>query len=159
MSGGVGRRVVALAATALLSVLGAFAAAAEAAAGDAVARPALIAPRQGQQLHAGTIRLVVKDVSADASRFGVFVVISSRRRLGPYGRLASCSFSAADRGCDFLQLEPWARHPGMWVYTATFTYDGYWAVTPGRYFWQANNPGRGPGGEVASPIGWFRVVG
>lgn len=119
--------------------------------------PQLVKPGAGKQVKEGRIRLVVKDTSADARQFGVFVAINHHRKLDKNRELASsCN---VDKGCDFAKLKRWAHHPGMWTYTAHFSFPGYWATTAGRYFWQANHVGgNSRSGHVTSAIHSFRVV-
>ena len=119
--------------------------------------PQLVKPGAGKQVGEGKIRLVVKDTSADARKYGVFVAINHHKKFDKHHELASsCN---VDKGCDFAKLKRWAHHPGMWTYTAHFSFPGYWATTPGQYYWQANHVGgSGPSGHVTSAVHSFRVV-
>ena len=118
--------------------------------------PVLKAPGAGKKVTPGKIRLVVKDTSADARQYGVFVAINHHKKFDKYHELASKC--AVDKGCDFVQLKRWAHHPGLWTYTAHFNFAGYWATTPGQYFWQANHVGgSSTSGHVVSAIHSFRV--
>jgi hypothetical protein len=119
--------------------------------------PKLVKPGVGKNARMGKIRLVVKDTSSDARKFGgVFATINHRRQLNKFHQLKNCS--KVTNGCDFVQLRRWAHHPGLWTYTAKYKFNGYWATTPGRYYWQADHVGEGPGGHVTSAIRSFRVV-
>jgi hypothetical protein len=119
--------------------------------------PVLKAPGAGKKVNPGKIRLVVRDTSADARKYGgVFVAINHHKKFDKYHELASKC--AVDKGCDFVQLKRWAGHPGLWTYTAHFNFPGYWATTPGRYFWQANHVGgTSRSGHVVSAIHSFVV--
>jgi hypothetical protein len=120
--------------------------------------PVLKTPGAGNNVKAGKIRLVVKDTSADARTYGVFVAINHHKKFDKYHELSSKC--AVDKGCDFVQLKRWAHHPGLWTYTAKFNFPGYWAATSGRYFWQANHVGGSSrSGHVTSTIHSFLVVG
>ena len=64
--------------------------------------------------------------------------------------------------CDFVALKPRKGHPGEWIYTTPFNFPGYWAVTPGKYYWQAEHVAplcKAKGCEVVSKIRTFTVVG
>jgi hypothetical protein len=65
----------------------------------------------GKNARMGKIRLVVKDTSSDARKFGgVFVTINHRRQLNKFHQLKNCS--KVTNGCDFVQLRRWAHHRG-----------------------------------------------
>jgi hypothetical protein len=118
--------------------------------------PVLKTPGAGKKVNPGRIRLVVKDTSADARQYGVFVAINHHKKFDKYHELASnCDVA---KGCDFVKLTRWKHHPGMWTYTAHFNFPGYWATTAGRYFWQANHVGgNNRSGHVTSAIHSFVV--
>ena len=123
------------------------------------AGPTLVSPHRGERVHAGAIRLVVRDTSAEANTYKeIDVTISRHRRLNRQGFLIGCGARPnTASGCDYLNLHRWAHHPGDWTVIGGFDFPGYWAVTPGRYYWQAVQTGAN--GLVGSRIGSFRVVG
>jgi hypothetical protein len=126
------RPLLVVCALALTGVI-AFAGVATAAGGN----PALVSPKKGAHVGPGSIRLVVRD-TAVPSGFIVFVQISHKRKLDKFGNLASCN--AVKKGCDFLGLKRYKGHAGEWVYTSPGVgFPGYWATTPGRYYWQAQH--------------------
>ncbi len=145
-----GRRLTTVLAVALVTVF-ALTASAVAAGGGA---PVLVKP--GKRVHGGHVRLVVKDTSADARKYHVFVTINHHKQLDKYHNLANCN--KVTKGCDFLKLKAWRGHRGLWTTKARFKFNGYWATTPGTYFWQAQHVGNGPGGLVTSKIKSFRVT-
>lgn len=118
--------------------------------------PVLKTPGAGKKVKPGKIRLVVKDTSADARTYGVFVAINHHKKLDKFHELSSkCN---VDKGCDFVQLKRWKGHPGLWTYTAHFNFPGYWATTAGKYFWQASHVGgNSPSDHVVSAIHSFVV--
>jgi len=122
--------------------------------------PVLRSPHQGSRVHAGVITLVVNDPGVPKSVQPVYVTISPRRSLDRDGRLTidkNC-----DSRCDFVALRPWQGHPGMWIFKSPFNFPGYWAVTPGNYYWQANHVAPGcvlKGCEAVSQIQSFAVLG
>jgi hypothetical protein len=121
--------------------------------------PVLKSPRNGQAVRTGAITLIVEDPDVPAHVRPVYAQISRQRKLDKYGHLVSCIDSA--HGCEFVALHPWKHHPGYWIYTTNANFPGYWAVTPGKYYWQTQHVAplcQAPGCEVASAIHWFRVV-
>jgi hypothetical protein len=144
MSRKAGVRVSALA-TALAIVL-AMAATAIAAAGVA---PTLLAPN-GKHVAPGHIRLVV-GVPLKAASHGVFITIANKRNLDKYGHLKECGINR----CDFVGPKHWKGN--KYSYVATFNYPGYWAVTPGKYYWQAHYYTVGDTAVYWSGIGSFVV--
>ncbi len=121
-------------------------------------RPAL-GPPNGKRVHAGRITLKVKDTEAGVLHVGVYVAIARTRKTDKNGLLKSkCDVS---KGCDFVGLKRWRHHPGWWIYTSAFNFPGYWATTPGKYYWQAQNADCFHFSDciAASHIGSFRVVG
>ncbi|MBV9424262.1 MAG: hypothetical protein JOZ98_15220 [Solirubrobacterales bacterium] len=121
-------------------------------------RPAL-GPPNGKRVHAGRITLKVKDTDAVVLHERVYVAIARTRRTDKHGLLKSTCDVA--KGCDFVGLKRWRHHPGWWIYTSGFNFAGYWATTPGKYFWQAQNVDcfHFRGCYATSNIGSFRVVG
>jgi hypothetical protein len=98
--------------------------------------PAIVSPKPGAQVTAGNIRLVVRDTT-EPKGFDVFVQISRQRKLNRFGHLAACN--NLGKGCDFLILSRWKGHSGEWTYSfsSPVGFPGFWATTPGRYYWQA----------------------
>lgn len=120
-------------------------------------RPSLGSPN-GKRVHAGRITLKVKDTEAGVLHVSVYVAIARTRNTNKHGLLRSCDVS---KGCDFVGLKRWRHHPGWWIYTSGFNFPGYWATTPGKYYWQAQNADCFHFSDciAASNIGSFRVVG
>lgn len=144
--------VFALAATLAMIALGGVALAAGS------LRPTLESPN-GKRVHAGRVTLKVRDTEAGRLKVDVFVAISRKRTTDKQGQLKhGCKPTS---GCDFIELTPWRHHSGWWIYVSGFNFPGYWAVTPGRYYWQAQNPDcfHFKSCLATSNIGSFRVVG
>jgi hypothetical protein len=121
--------------------------------------PILRSPGLGKSVHAGKITLVVKDPGVPNNVSPVYVTISSKRKLDKYGHLI-INVAKCNR-CDFTSMHHWKGHPGLWIVTSKFSFAGYWAVTPGKYYWQAQHVAplcQAPGCEVVSAIHSFRVV-
>jgi hypothetical protein len=122
-------------------------------AGGAIAAGGL-APRLGSPNHkhvpAGHIRLVV-NVPVTPANHGVFIAINPRRKLDKLGHLKFCASSR----CDFVQPKHWKGQ--KYSFVAPFTFSGYWAVTPGRYYWQAHYYTVGDTAVRYSSIGSFVV--
>jgi len=57
--------------------------------------------------------------------------------------------------CDFVGPKHW--NGNKYSYVAPFNYPGYWAVTPGKYYWQAHYYTRGDTAVYWSGIGSFVV--
>jgi hypothetical protein len=150
------RRTVALGVAALTCSL-AFAGVALAALPGA---PRLVAPKHGAHVRPGHITLVVHD-TAVIKGFSVFVQISKHHKLNKAGNLADCN--AVSKGCDFLSLKPRKGHPGEWIYKSdpSVSFPGWWATTPGTYYWQADHVNCSVTGadrcHVTSKIGSFHV--
>jgi hypothetical protein len=121
-------------------------------------RPTLGKPNH-KPVHVGAIVLKLADAAPKARKYGVFITINKMRRLDKHGNLSS-SPCHSDSGCTFVQAKPWAHHPGMWVYSPpNYGFPGFWATTPGKYYWQAEHTDCNmPGCEATSKIGWFQVV-
>jgi hypothetical protein len=50
----------------------------------------------------------------------------------------------------------------MWIYSSHYNFPGYWAVTPGKYYWQAQHVAplcHAPHCTVFSDVRSFRVTG
>lgn len=134
-----------------IALVGVLAASAVALAAGGV--PTLIKP--GKRVHRGHIRLVVKDTSALARKYHVFVTINRHKQLDKSHHLANCK--KVDKGCYFAELKKYKGHPGEWTWVSPFSFPGYWATTPGKYFWQAQHVSSS-GGLVVSKIKSFRVT-
>lgn len=122
--------------------------------------PVLNKPTNGKTVHAGAIKLIVKDPGVPHEVQPVYVTIAPKRKVNKSGNLIQ--YKGCGTHCDFVALKPWAGHKGFWVYTAQFDFPGYWAATPGTYYWQAEHVApqcKAPGCEVVSKIGTFKVVG
>ena len=89
------------------------------------------------------------------------MTISYKRSLDRYGHLVQPHHCDVIR-CDFLALRPYRGHPGFYTFLALdHPFPGYWASTPGTYFWQAEHVANlcdAPGCEVVSPIRTFKVT-
>jgi hypothetical protein len=131
---------------AALTVALAMAAVAIAAAGTA---PQLLSPNH-KHIAPGQIRLVV-GVPLAAAKHGVFVAISPNRKRDKNGHLKVCGSSR----CDFVGPTHWKGH--KYSYVAKFNFPGYWAVTPGKYYWQAHYYTAGDTAVYYSGIGSFTV--
>jgi hypothetical protein len=123
----------------------------------AVATPALVKPKRSA--HVGKIELVVRDSSSLAKKYGVFVGISRSKKTKPEGFLAQTG--NVKKGESFIKLKPWKGHAGLWIYSPPkYEFPGYWATTPGTYYWQAEHTDcEVKGCEAVSRIGRFKVVG
>ena len=111
--------------------------------------PTLLAPN-GKHVAPGHIRLVV-GVPLKAASHGVFITIANKRKLDKYGHLKECGINR----CDFVGPKHWKGN--RYSYVATFNYPGYWAVTPGEYYWQAHYYTVGDTAVYWSGIGSFVV--
>jgi hypothetical protein len=116
--------------------------------------PVLVKPHG--KVHRGKVRLVVKDTSSDARRYHVFVTINRHRQFDRYHHLKDCV--QVQKGCQFIELTRYKGHPGEWTATGHYDFPGYWATTPGKYYWQAQHVGNGTGGLVVSKVGSFRIT-
>ncbi|HEY1688317.1 MAG TPA: hypothetical protein VGF95_05570 [Solirubrobacteraceae bacterium] len=117
--------------------------------------PTLVKPANKGAVHGGQIKLVVRDASALAKRYGVFVSISRTRKTNAHGVLKETKDVA--KGGAFIELKPAKGHSGLWTYTAPKQdFPGFWASTPGRYYWQAEHTDCNiKGCEAASKIESF----
>jgi len=147
------RRLVALAAIGLALVLATAAAA-------ATFTPSLGSPND-KRIHTGAISLKVK--APNAKNVDVWVNRSHRLK---HGALVECIQS--QKGCAVEEMKPWKHHPGWFIYTAPrFSFSGYWATTPGRYYWQAESFAKVPPCQYVTNgnctfltrIGHFNVTG
>lgn len=150
-----GRRVVAV----LVAMLAGALAVSAVALASPLSPPVLKKPGKNARVHAGKITLVVNDPGVPKDVQPVYVQVLPKRKVDKNGFLARCI--NVGHGCEFTSLKPWKGHPGMWTTTVTATFAGYWAVTPGTYYWQAQHVAplcQAKGCEVVSKIGVFRVV-
>ncbi|MGA2925665.1 MAG: hypothetical protein ABSG43_06650 [Solirubrobacteraceae bacterium] len=131
---------------ALITVL-AIAAAAASAAGNVA--PQLLLPNH-KHVGPGAIRLVV-DVPLKPASHGVFITIATKRNVDRYGHLNAC----ASARCDFVGPRHWKGD--KYSYVAPFNFPGYWAVTAGKYYWQAHYYTAGDTAVYYSAIGSFFV--
>lgn len=131
---------------AAITVILAVAAAAIAAGGVA---PRLLSPNH-KHLSRGRIRLVV-DIPLQPARQGVFIALAPTRKLDRFGHLKACGSSR----CDFVGPRHWKGHD--YSYVAHYDFPGYWAVTPGKYYWQAHYYMVGDTAVYYSGIGSFVV--
>lgn len=129
--------------------------------GSPFSAPVLKSPGKGKRVHAGVITLIVTDPGVPRDVQPVYVTISpNRHKLDRYGRLKQ--YKGCGSKCDFVALRPRPHHAGQWIYKTVFNFPGYWAVTPGKYYWQAEHVAplcEAKGCEVASAIHSFTVVG
>jgi hypothetical protein len=122
--------------------------------------PILRAPGNGKAVHAGTVTLIVNDPGVPNDVRPVYVTISDKRSLDKYGHLKMAKHCSSR--CDFLALHPWKGHKGLWITKTQFNFPGYWAVTPGKYYWQASHVAplcEAKGCSVVSAIHTFHIVG
>lgn len=128
-----------------LAMLLALTAVAVAAGGRA---PTLLSPNH-KRVAPGHIGLVTA-IPLKPSRHGVFIAISPTRSLDRSGHLKwTC------KKCDFT--EPKHLKGDKYRYVAPFNFPGYWAVTPGKYYWQAHYFTVGDTAVYWSNIGSFVV--
>ena len=102
-----------------------------AAPGAAGARsPAQIAPKSGSVLTAGSQpTFKVRDTSASARKYGVFVTVSTSKRLTRTGDLKKTDIGT------FAKMK---RRGSVFSYkTPVFTFPTWFMVRPGTYYWQA----------------------
>ncbi len=139
-------RFRAVAAAAVLAILLAVAGTAIAAGGAA---PKLLSPNH-KHVAPGHIRLVV-EVPLTPNSHGVFVAITPSKKLDKDGHLKECF----GKRCDFVGPTHWKGD--KYSHVAQFNFPGYWAVTPGKYYWQAHYYTLGDTAVYYSAIGSFVV--
>ena len=144
MSSKAGVRAGALAVA--LAIVLAMAATAVAAGGVA---PTLLSPNH-KHIAPGHIRLVV-GIPIKPAKAGVFITIANKRKLDKFGHLKECGINR----CDFVSATQWKGN--RYSDVAKFNYPGYWAVTPGKYYWQAHYYTQGDTAVYWSTIGSFVV--
>ena len=122
--------------------------------------PSLVSPKNHGHVRPGHITLIVHDTHV-IKGFNVFVQISKHRKLNKFGNLADCN--AVSKGCDFVSLKARKGHRGQWIYKTdpNVSFPGWWATTPGTYYWQADHVNCATTGRdschVTSKIGSFHV--
>jgi hypothetical protein len=119
---------------ALLAALLALAALVPAA--NAATGPRPLAPVQGKVFDTGAfVTFKVKDASAAARRYGIFMVIANRRVVR-HGQLQQ---SKKGKPGFFAQMK--RRKHGVYTYTPPISYafPGWFMVTPTVYYWQAHH--------------------
>lgn len=144
-----------------IGVLAVVLAGAAVALGSALSHPLLKSPGKGKRVHAGVITLIVKDPGVPKPVRQLFVTISNKHSTDRFGHLAQYKGCSVGE-CDFVKLKARRHHPGEWVYKSQFSFPGYWAVTPGKYYWQAQHVAplcQTKGCVVVSAIHAFTVVG
>jgi hypothetical protein len=141
-------RKAALRAGALAAAVTVVLAVAAVAAAGGVA-PSLLSPNH-THTGPGRIRLVV-NVPLKPNRHGVFIAINNHRSLDRFGHLKVCGTFR----CDFVQPTHWKGTKYSWL--NRFDFPGFWAVTPGRYYWQAHYYTQGDTAVYFSVIGSFVV--
>lgn len=154
------RRLWPRAALLAIGVVAVVLAGAAVAVGSPFSHPALKSPGKGKRVHAGVVTLIVRDPGVPKSVRPVYATISPKKKLNRFGRLTT--YKTCGSKCDFVALKPRTGHPGEWIYKTPFNFPGYWAVTPGKYYWQAQHVAplcQAKGCEVVSAIHTFRVVG
>jgi hypothetical protein len=93
--------------------------------------PTLGSPN-GKSVSPGAIKLVV-NIPLRPHKKGVFIAISPTRKVKGGHLTAKCN---VNQGCDFVAPTRVKGH--KWAYVAKFNFPGYWAVTPGKYYWQVH---------------------
>ena len=111
--------------------------------------PTLLSPNH-KHIAPGHIRLVV-EVPLKPNAHGVFVAISPKKDLDKDGHLKDCGV----KRCDFVGPRHWKGD--KYSYLAKFDFPGYWAVTPGKYYWQEHYYTVGDTAVYWSTIGSFVV--
>jgi hypothetical protein len=122
--------VCVLAAIAVTSVAVALAA-------DSGFTPKLGAPN-GRRVKPGRVHLTAKVADGRS----VFVWVTRKRKL-KHGQLAECT--NVKKGCLVASMKKWKHHADGWTYTALHAnFHGFWATTPGRYYWQVESFAKAP---------------
>jgi hypothetical protein len=119
-----------------------------------------ILKKPGGSVHKGKITFVVRDPGVPNDVRPVYIQIRPKRKLDKYGFLARCI--DVDKGCYFTHLQPWRGHPGLWKVTIGDDFAGFFASTPGKYYWQASHVAplcNAKGCQIVSKIKSFRVTG
>jgi hypothetical protein len=111
--------------------------------------PTLLSPNH-KHIAPGHIRLVV-EVPLKPNAHGVFIAISPKKDLDRAGHMKDCGV----KRCDFVGPTHWKGD--KYSFLAKFDFPGYWAVTPGKYYWQAHYYTVGDTAVYWSTIGSFVV--
>jgi hypothetical protein len=97
--------------------------------------PKLLSPN-GKHVSPGQIQLTAKIADAKTVYFWV-----TRKRKVKRGRLAQCT--TPSKGCLVAPMK--SKGHDRWVYKAPhYTFHGWWATTPGTYYWQVESFPRRP---------------
>jgi hypothetical protein len=126
-----------------------------------LSNPVQKSPGNNARVHAGKITFKVKDPGVPKSVQPVYIAIGPTKAKA-HAEALNKNPKGCSHTCDFVAMHPWKGHPGMWIYTSQFNFPGYWAVTPGKYYWQAQHVAplcQAPHCLVFSQIHSFRVVG
>jgi hypothetical protein len=145
------RKAAVLVSVAMIAVIGAAA---------ALAAGSALTPRLGSPngKHVSPGRLQLTATTADATQ--VFAFVSRKHKL-KHGTLVQCTSAA--RGCLVAKMTPWKHHKDGWTYTAlNYNFPGFWATTPGKYYWQVQSFAKTPpctNGDCTfvSKVGTFTV--
>lgn len=142
------RRTLVTLAAVLLATTGSLAAA-----GAAPARPQLLAPGKGKVLRLGSEpTFKVRDRSANARRYGVFLIVSPTKRTNRHGEL-----KRHRRIGTFAKMRRTGRF-GFVYRTPAYAFDHWFMQRPGTYYWQAFHVDcRVRGCRVLSRIRTFKV--
>jgi hypothetical protein len=110
--------------------------------------PRLLSPN-GKSVNPGAIKVTV-DIPLSPAKHGVFIAIQPNRKT-KHGRLSG----TCNKRCDFVAPKHLKGH--KWAYTAKYNFPGYWAVTPGKYYWQVHYYTKGDTAVYYSKVGSFTV--
>ena len=104
-------------------------------AANAATGPRPLSPKAGKVFSKGAfLTFKVKDTSAAARKYGIFMVIANRKRT----RNGQLQKSKSGKPGDFAQMK--RRKHGVYTYTpAKYTFPGWYMVTSGTYYWQAHH--------------------
>jgi hypothetical protein len=126
-------------------------------AANAATGPRSLAPTAGKVFSKGAFTTFkVKDTSAAARKYGIFMVVANRKRT-KNGQLQK---SKDDNRGDFAQMK--RRKHGVFTYTPEhYTFPGWFVNTSGTYYWQAHHidcaATTAGNCSVVGPIRKFRV--
>jgi hypothetical protein len=127
-----------------------------------LSKPAQKSPHRGAHVHAGAITFKVSDpgVPKDVRPLDI-AIAPNKKTLSRISLLKGIPKSCASK-CDYVAMHPWKGHAGMWIFTNHDSFPGFWAVTPGTYYWQAEHVAplcNAPHCLVMSAVHVFHVVG
>lgn len=117
------------------------------------AAPQLLAPGAGKTLRRGTQPMFkVRDNSANARRYKIFMTIATKKRTNRYGELKRTRAAGT-----FTRMDGNGR--GGWTYKPpAYTFPSWFMERPGTYYWQAFHIDcRVKGCHVLSRIRSFKV--